>query len=140
VLIISVSRGWSRCHFVDLHDFIVNLTFTVIVVDVVHFDVQLVSSIKLGVLQQEPLAVLLRQLVVHLLSLIVLPPGQAERLVGHTTDKTLLGLGGGLSWWSVGAGSSLNELDGSGWLTLDFFLEDIPKIVFLPLLRGCRIR
>ena len=76
-----------RLDFVDFHHVILIVLF---VVDAVHFDMQLVGLVKLGVLEKQPLAVLLSQLVIDFLGLIVLPPGQAKRLICHSSDLTLM--------------------------------------------------
>ena len=82
-----------RLDFVNFHHIIL---IVLLVVDAVHFDVQLVGLVELGVLEKQPLAVLLSQLVIDFLGLIVLPPGQAEWLICYSSDLALMTeLGGG---------------------------------------------
>ena len=88
-----------RPDFIDFHDFILIILF---IFHAVHFDVQLVGLVELGVLEKQPLAVLLSQLVIDFLGLIVLPPGQAERLICYSSDLALMNvLGGGCLSGSV---------------------------------------
>ena len=95
----SIVELLLRLDFVNFHHIIL---IVLLVVDTVHFDVQLVGLVELGVLEKQPLAVLLSQLVIDFLGLIVLPPGQAERLICYSSDLALMNvLGGGCLSGSV---------------------------------------